>query len=212
MKLIIILLLIGVVTAAAQGQSETCVTNHNAPPVNAYYWPPDTAVQVYFERGKFTPEQRTALLAAMKTWSDSATQTGAGITFSFAGEIDELADCDGCLTITKRAVHKHDRKVYALFDPSKQDSGGQLLVARIELDFATTKPAAIQGFMLHELGHGMGLLDCKTCGEKETIMNGFSGINNSGSLIVPSPCDLEVVRDVYGLARRVNKNAVAVKE
>jgi hypothetical protein len=187
-----------------------CVTNRSAPPVNAYYWPPDTNVKVYFKRSMFTADQRTKLLAAMTTWSDSATNTGAGITFSYSGEIDELATCQGCLTVTRREVHKNDRKHYAFFNPLKQTSDGLLLSAWIDFDFATTNPQALQGFMAHELGHGMGLWDCTSCKKNKTIMNGFPGINNDNGLVAPSACDLEVVRQVYQLQRRVDKNTVAV--
>ena len=51
--------------------------------------------------------------------------------------------------------------------------------------------------MAHELGHGMGLWDCRNCKKKRTIMNAFPGINKDNGLIEPSLCDLEVVRQVY---------------
>ena len=193
-------------------QPEACVTNHNAPPANAYYWPPDTNVKIYFKRGMFTAEQRTMLLAAMKTWSDSASNTGAGITFSYAGETDALATCQGCLTVTRREIYKNDRKHYAFFNPLKQASDGLLVSAWIDFDFATTNAKALQGFMAHELGHGMGLWDCASCKKHKTVMNGFPGINNDNGLIAPSACDLEVVRQVYQLQRRVDKNIRVVKK
>jgi hypothetical protein len=189
---------------------ETCFTNHNAPPKNEYYWRPDTNVKVYFRRGLFTAEQRVALLAAMKIWSDSAVHTDSGVSFSFAGEIDELVACKDCLTVTRREVYKNDRKHYAFFNPL-QDDDGLLTSAWIDFDFATIKPQALQGFMVHELGHGLGLWDCKSCKRKKTIMNGFPGINKDNGLIVPSPCDLEVVRQIYELQRRVDKNGVTGK-
>ena len=61
--------------------------------------------------------------------------------------------------------------------------------------------------MAHELGHGMGLWDCKTCSKKQTIMNGFPGINQDNGLISPSDCDLEVVRGVYQLHRQLTITA-----
>lgn len=186
-----------------------CITNHNAPPVNAYYWPPDTNVKVYLKRGMFTDEQRAALLAAMKSWSDSAVHIEAGIRFSYAGEIDQLASCKGCLTVTRREVYRTDRQHYAFFNPLQHDSDGLLVTAWIDFDFATTKPQALQGFMAHELGHGMGLWDCKSCQKKRTIMNAFPGINKDNGLTAPSTCDLEVVRQVYQLQRRIDKNMVA---
>jgi hypothetical protein len=69
----------------------------------------------------------------------------------------------------------------------------------------------LQGFMAHELGHGMGLQDCESCRKKKTIMNSFPGINKDNGLIAPSTCDLQVVRQVYELQRRVDKNMFTEK-
>jgi hypothetical protein len=213
MKLIVISLLL-IATAAnavAQKVTPTCVTNRNAPPANSYYWPPDTNVKVYFMRGMFTPEQRETLTAAMNTWSEVATEAGAGVTFSYAGETEKLSPCEACLTVTRREVHKQDRKHYAFFNPLKQNRDGLLVSAWIDFDFATTNPQALLGFMTHELGHSLGLWDCTACKKKKTIMNGFPGINRDNGLAAPSPCDLEVVRNVYQLHRRVENNSVDEK-
>jgi hypothetical protein len=191
-------------------QPKACFTNHNAPGQSGYYWRPDTNVKVHFWRGRFTAEQQAALLAAMKVWSDSVAHTDSGVSFSFAGEIDQLATCKGCLTVTRSDVHRRNRKQYALFDPL-QHEGGLLIFALIDLDFATTKPKALQGFMVHELGHGLGLWNCKSCKKRTTIMRGFPGINKDNGLIEPSPCDVEVVRQVYQLQRRVDKNTIKRK-
>lgn len=211
MKVLTLTILILVVTTQVVAQKETCVTDRNAPPVNAYYWPPDTPVNVYFVRDMFTADQRTRLLAAMKSWSEGAANAGAGISFSYAGESDGLLRCESCLTVTRKEVHKKDRKHYAFFNPMKQNQDGLLVSAWIDFDFATTSPQALQGFMAHELGHGMGLLDCANCKEKKTIMNRFPAINKDNGLIAPSDCDLEVVRKVYQLQRQVENNTVAKK-
>lgn len=206
MKRITLTLLILLTTTDAFGQKETCVTNRNAPPVNAYYWPPDTTVNVYFVRGMFTAKQRDTLLAAMKTWSEGSASAGAGISFTYAGESDGLSRCQSCLTVTRRKVHQNDRKHYAFFNPLKQDQNGLLVSAWIDFDFAITSPQVLQGYMAHELGHGLGLLDCTNCKKKKTIMNGFPGINKDNGLVAPTACDLEVVRKVYQLQRRVDNN------
>ena len=207
--LLTIVVLLAVSVARAQEKAEACVAHDNAPPVSAYYWPPDTEVKVYFTREMFTDAQRQTLFAAMKTWSDSAAVTGAGIKFTYAGETSGLLSCQGCLTVTRRNVYKLDQKHYAFFNPLKQDGDGLLVSAWIDFDFATTNPQALQGFMTHELGHGMGLWDCTTCKKKKTIMNGFPGINKDNGLMTPSTCDLEVVRQVYEQQRRVSSSAVA---
>lgn len=211
MRLIFLLTIVLFITAVkivAQEKSEVCVANHNAPPINAYYWPPDTKVKVYFARSMFTEQQQAMLLIAMQVWSNANALTDAGISFTYAGEVETVASCNSCLTVTRREVHKNDHKHYAFFNPLKQNSDGLLVSAWIDFDFATTNPQALQGYMSHELGHGMGLWDCKTCKKKKTIMNGFPGINNDNGLLAPSACDLEVVRQVYDLQRRVDRNIV----
>ena len=208
MKAIFISLLLITSAANAVAQKTACITNHNAPPANSYYWPPDTNVKVYFMRGMFTPEQRETLTAAMNNWSAVAAEAGAGVTFSYAGETEKLSQCQACLTVTRREVHKEDRKHYAFFNPLKQTRDGLLVSAWIDFDFATTSPQALLGFMTHELGHSLGLWDCTACKKKKTIMNGFPGINRDNGLAAPSPCDREVVRNVYELQRRVEANPV----
>ncbi|HJT66643.1 MAG TPA: hypothetical protein VJ749_09320 [Pyrinomonadaceae bacterium] len=213
MKYIFITLLLfaSAANAVAQQPAPDCVTNRNAPPANSYYWPPDTNVKVYFMRGMFTPEQREMLFAAMSTWSEAAKDAGANVTFSYAGETEKLSPCNACLTVTRRDVHKHDNKHYAFFNPLEQDHEGLLVSAWIDFDFATTNPQALLGFMTHELGHSLGLWDCTTCKKKQTIMNGFPGINRDNGLAAPSLCDREVVRNVYELHRRVENNPVGEK-
>jgi hypothetical protein len=210
MKTILLAILIFLPIASLQAQHlpQACITNRSAPPLGAYYWPPDTQVSVYLTRGMFTVEQRKTLLAAMSAWSATAVQTGSGVRFSYTGETDDLVACRDCLTVTRRHVNKKDRKHYAFFNPLKQSSDGLLIAAWIDFDFATTSPQALQGFMAHELGHGMGLWDCTTCKKKQTIMNSFPGINSDNGLIEASGCDLEVVRQVYHLQRQVAKNIV----
>jgi hypothetical protein len=211
MKPIFVAILAFVALTNAKAQEANCVTNHNAPPANSYYWPPDANVRVFLMRGMFTPEQREMLFAAMNTWTEAAGEARAGVKFSYAGETDELSRCDACLTVTRRDVNKQDRKRYAFFNPLKQDVNGLLVTAWIDFDFATTKPQALLGFMSHELGHGLGLWDCTTCKKNKTIMNGFPGVNSDNGLTAPSACDVEVVRNVYELHRRVESNPTGDK-
>lgn len=207
--LLILFLLVPVCGGNAQSSGERCVTSRTAPPANSYYWPPDAKVKVYFHRAMFTAEEREILLATIKSWSEIAHTTGTGIEFTYAGEIDGIIDCIDCLRVTRREVYGNDHKHYAFFYPIKLDDDGLLKSARIDLDFATTRPDALQAFMAHELGHGMGLWDCPTCKKKKTIMTGFPGVNRDNGLRGPSDCDVAVVKEVYELRRRLNNNTVA---
>lgn len=213
MKSSLIALVFVLLTSAAgvfaQESEPVCTTNRTAPPISTYSWPPDTTVKVYFMRDMFTAEQRTTLFAAMTAWTAGAEKVGAGVRFVDAGDTDGKVSCKGCLTIMRREVHKYDKKRYAYFFPLKQDRNGWLESAWIDFDYATTNPKALQGYMAHELGHGMGLWDCPNCQKNRSIMSGFPGINRDNGLISPSACDLEVVRGIYRHTRNVALNSPA---
>jgi predicted Zn-dependent protease len=193
--------------ALAAGQSPLeCKTNKSAPPAGLYAWPTGD-VKVYFMLGMFTKGQQQALLRAMEFWSQAAKRNDAGITLLYAGETDSTRNCNSCLTVIRREVYSDNHKYYALFVPfgKKLDEPRQDLLksARIELDVGTTEPRALQGYMAHELGHGMGLWDCPKCKKKQTIMRFFPGVNKDNGLIEPSVCDLEVMRQVFEKQRRI---------
>ena len=178
-------------------KEESCDTNRNSPPVGPYHWPADTEVKVYFVRNMFTADQRATMLDAMKAWSMASEEISSGVRFVDAGETEVRMNCRSCLTVERRDVYKQDKHHYAFFYPMSEDEGRLLVSAWIDLDFGITSPKALQGFMVHELGHGLGLWDCTTCKKKLTIMNGFPGINKDNGLVSPSRCDLATVRDVY---------------
>lgn len=181
----------------------TCKTNRTAPPVATFSWPPDSNVRVHFVRGSFTVEQRQTLIAAMTAWNTAAKKIGAGVAFVDAGDTNRRVTCERCLTIDRKGAHHKDRRYYAYFFPVKYDRNGWLESAWIEFDAATTDPKALQGYMAHELGHGLGLENCANCKKSQSIMNSFPDINRHNGLISPSPCDLEVVKGIYVENRRL---------
>ncbi len=191
------------ITAKPQGSLEACIINRNAPPASSYHWAADAEVKVYLVRHMFTHEQQKALLEALKAWTNAGEETNAGVKLIYAGESAGLMNCKGCLTVTRREVYKNDGRHYSFFNPMSSEDGRVLTSAWIDLDFATTNPHALQGFVAHELGHGMGLWDCETCKSKRTIMNGFPGINKDNGLIAPSRCDLETLKSVYAQERQI---------
>ena len=181
----------------------TCAADRSAPPIGPYHWPYDSEVKVYFVREMFTPEQRLALVDAMSTWTEVGKQNGSGVKFTDAGETERKMSCRGCLTVGRRDVYKQDKHHYAFFYPMQQEQGRLLFSAWIDLDVGITKPTALKGFMVHELAHGLGLWDCTNCRNKQTIMNGFPGINKDNGLVAPSSCDVAAVRDVYNEERQL---------
>jgi hypothetical protein len=193
-----------------QRKPEVCTTNRNAPPVGGYHWPADSDVKVYFVRNMFTPEQSATLLEAMKTWTLSGQEDGSGVKFVFAGETERRMSCRSCLTVGRRDVYKQDKHHYAFFHPM-QEEGGLLISAWIDLDVGITDPNALQGFMAHELGHGLGLWDCPSCKKKQSLMNSFPGLNQNNGLVGPSSCDLATTKGVYQQERQV-ASATASRE
>jgi hypothetical protein len=203
---LLVLLCVTSPNAICEKNSEACKTNRNAPPMSNFYWPPNTDVKVFLVRSMFSSDQVQALFDVMSFWNHSSRQTGAGVRYSYAGESNGLEDCSGCLTLKRSEVHKYDRKHYAFFYPMRWNQKGLLISAWINFDFATVDLTALKAFMAHELGHGMGLWDCTSCKKKQTIMNSFPGINNDNGRTGPSPCDLEVVRQVYERHRKLAAN------
>jgi hypothetical protein len=182
---------------------EVCTTNRNSPPVGAYHWPVDTDVKVYFVRNMFTFEQSAVLLEALRTWNIAGQENGSGVNFVYAGEADSRANCRNCLTVTRRDVFARDKHHYAFFHPMNQEEGRLLVSAWIDLDIGITEPKALQGFMAHELGHGLGLWDCPTCKKKQSLMNSFPGLNKNNGRVAPSSCDLATMKSVYQDERQI---------
>jgi hypothetical protein len=191
------------VSAESSKRPVTCKTKKSAPPVSLYVWPPDATVQVYFMRGLFTSEQRQTLVAAMKDWNHGAQKIGAGVSFRDAGETDRRVSCKQCLTIAHKNPKVKGNNFYATFQPVHYERNGWLNSAWIEFSPATTDPKALQGYMAHELGHGLGLDNCPSCGDRKSIMNSFRSVNRHNGLVSPSLCDLEVVRRVYNGHRKL---------
>lgn len=191
---------------------KTCKVNRNAPPVGEYAWPSDAEVKVYFFRNMFTPMQREALLNAMGLWNQLARRTGSGIRLIYAGEANSAAVCDNCLLVVRQDIRKY-ANYFAYFQPLRRNSDGLIVSAWIVFDHATTDPQALQVFMTHELGHGMGLGNCPRCKQNDSIMISFPRILRVDRLIEPSACDLEVVSRVYQTQRhRVLATAAVLQD
>ncbi|HYJ86801.1 MAG TPA: hypothetical protein VEW46_12140 [Pyrinomonadaceae bacterium] len=184
-----------------------CKTNRNAPPIGAYHWASDTEVKVYFVRNMFTSEQTGGLLEALKTWTVAEQEVGSGVRFTYSGETERRMNCRGCLTVTRRNVQARDKRLYAVFNPMKYEEGRLLVSAWIDLDFGIQDPKALQGFMAHELAHGLGLWDCHSCQKKRSLMSSFPGVNKNNGLTAPSTCDLATMKEVYREERQIAANS-----
>jgi hypothetical protein len=205
---ILLFLLTSAALCPAQWASEQCVANKNAPPVSLWYWAPDTTVKLYFVQNMFTPEQQQALIEAIQTWNAVAEETGAGVRYQVMGFATGIQDCASCLTVTRGDIHGQDKDHYAFFYPTLNETG-LISYAWICFDFKITSAEALRSFMVHEMGHGMGLWDCPTCENHMSIMRGFPGINKDNGLTAPSPCDMQTVKLLFGRTRKLIEGAAA---
>jgi hypothetical protein len=200
--LLALLLLIGS-AVHAQPSVKPCTTNKNSPPASTWHWPADTRVKVFFMKGMFTPPEQQAIREVMEQWNVWSEQVGAGIRYDFAGEVGQHENGEGCLTLTRIEIMKGtNNRYYAYFFPTRNPDGS-IRSAQITFDFKTTDMTALKSIVAHELGHGMGLWDCKSCKGKSTIMNGFQGVNQGNGLVAPSACDIQVVKTLFDQERRL---------
>jgi hypothetical protein len=191
---------------SAQWASAQCEANKNAPPVSLWYWAPDTFVKVYFVQNMFTPEQQQSLVEAIQTWNAVAEETGAGVKYQVMGFASAIISCESCLTVTRGDIHAQDHDHYAFFYPTLNDTG-LISSAWICFDLKITSAEALRSFMVHEMGHGMGLWDCPTCENRMSIMRSFPGINKDNGLFAPSPCDMQTVKLLFSRTRKLIASA-----
>jgi hypothetical protein len=195
--LILSLLLLAGKTANAQRLQVACDANKTAPPINSWHWPEGTLVKVQLIRSMFKPSEQAVIREVMSEWNDLSEQLGIGIKYAFAGEVDEARDDFGQLTLTRIEIMKGtNNKFFAYFFPTRRGDG-LLRSAVITIDFNTTDTAALKSFVAHEIAHGMGLFDCKSCKSKSTIMRGFPGVNEGNGLVAPSACDVRTVKSLF---------------
>lgn len=181
----------------AQQLVKPCTANKNSPPASTWHWPEGTRVKVFFMQGMFSPSERQAIREVMVQWNDLSELTGAGIKYDYAGEIGLHENGEGYLTLTRIEIMKGtNNRYYAYFFPTCNPDGS-IRSAQIAFDFKTTDVTALKSFVAHELGHGMGLWDCKSCKGGSTIMNGFPGVNKGNGLVAPSGCDMQVIKTLF---------------
>jgi hypothetical protein len=196
LTLLALLLVIGS-SVHAQQPAQPCTTNKNSPSASAWHWPKGTRVHVYFMSGMFKPIEQQAIRQVMDQWNGLSEQIGAGIKYDYAGEADHPLDGLGYLTLTRIEIMKGtNKKFYAYFFPTYAPDRS-LHSAQITFDFKTTDVTALKSYAAHEMAHGMGLWDCKSCKERSTIMNGFPNVNKGNGLTAASPCDIQVVKTVF---------------
>jgi hypothetical protein len=108
------------------------------------HWQPDSIVSVYFIRGRFTTEQRQALIHAMGSSEETARKMGISVTFSYAGETDGLIDCEGCLTVARHEGYPTDRKARTSFNALRRNERGQLTSAWIGIEQGSNNSSGLR--------------------------------------------------------------------
>lgn len=150
-------------------------------PISAH-WPIDARVKVYFT-DQFTVKQKIALLRSLDTWNALVPE----VQFEYSGVTDGQRFCFMCLTIGRKEVVKGSgNRHYAQFQGFHTE--GFVRHGWINIDFKTTNPEALEGFVLHELGHGLGLMD-----SADGLMGPFSHVNRPRK-ISPNQQDVETIR------------------
>lgn len=201
-----LLLLIGS-AAHAQQRVKECTTNKNSPPASTWHWPAGTRLKVFLMQGMFTSSEQQAIRQVLENWNNLSEQLGAGIKYDYAGEVSQHENGKGYITLTRIEIMKGtNNRFYAYFFPTRSNDGS-LRSAQITFDFKTTDVTALKSLVAHELGHGMGLWDCKSCKGGSTIMNGFPGVNKDNGLVAPSACDIQVVKTLFEQEMRLAQTA-----
>lgn len=199
--LLSLLLLLTGSAVHAQSSVKQCSTNKTSPPASSWHWPADMRVKVFLIQGMFTQSEQQAIREVMEQWNSLSEQLGTGIKYVYAGEVGQHENGEGYLTMTRIEIMKGtNNRFYAYFFPTRA-ADGSLRSALITFDFKTTNVKALKSLVAHELGHGMGLWDCKSCKGRSTIMNGFPGVNNDNGLVAPSACDMQVVKTLFEQTR-----------
>lgn len=205
--LLVALLLLISSASHAEPLIKQCTTNKNSPPASTWHWPAGTRVKVFFMRGMFTPTEQQAIREVMDQWNSLSEQAGAEIKYDYAGEVSKHENGEGYLTLTRIEIMKGtNNRFYAYFFPTRNPDGS-IRSAQITFDFKTTDVTALKSLVAHELGHGMGLWDCKSCKGGSTIMSGFPGVNKGNGLVAPSACDIQVVKTLFEQERRLAQTA-----
>lgn len=135
-------------------------------------WRPGTTIEVYSQG--FYLEERAAIERAISSWNVGI------VTFKYRGE------GQGQLTI-KRGTELTGMCAYS--DLTSVD--GILTEGVMFIDSRIKRPSALESVVAHEMGHAMGLSDCRPC---QSVMRPFRSRDKSNGFTAPTRVDLSVLR------------------
>lgn len=177
--------------------STPCDVGVRAPGFGFWTWPSDTRVKVYILSGGFKREEIPYLLIPLGLWDAEWKSTGSGVRLDYAGITSNPRQCQNCLTIMRATVFNQKTRHGSEFQAYSEQGNQLVSYAAILIDPALTNPKALTNAVAHELGHGLGLLDCYGCMGHSTVMNKLKSLNISNEMQGPTFCDIEQVRKGY---------------
>ncbi len=197
------------VQGANQGAAEMYQVYEDIPSSTALLaFPKNAFVGVYMDPS-FSSEQVQAIWQALLNWREKSDCTGnnSGVTFAPATTAEQLQTFPQHLLIAP-GVPLPEQSWVGHFVPTEWMEGPEYMPPaaalkgmRMELNLAEIAGdlRVMTWATAHEIGHGMGLLDCWDCGLDRTVMTSGIVLSDSGLLLVaPGTCDSMAVRSYGG--------------
>ncbi len=203
--LLLVITTTGIRVAAA---NDTPCNSPRTPRYGFWMWPAETTIKVHLLSNDFAPEDIPYLLTPFMNWNRALESTASGISFRFEANVDAEQECENCLTIkrgevlNKRSKHAAELRAYSAL------GDGIITHATMVIDHKVTNSKMLSNVVAHEIGHNLGLLECKSCRWGTSVMAGFRGINISNGLEGPTGCDIVQVEMAY---RNLNARQLAAR-
>jgi hypothetical protein len=176
---------------------KTCTVGVRTPAFGFWAWPSDSRVKVYILAEDFKSTEIPYLLVPLRHWDAEWETTGSGVRLDYAGTTSFPRQCQNCLTIMRAPVFNQKTRHGGEFRAYSEQGTQLVTYAAILIDPAMTNPRALTNAVAHELGHGLGLLDCYGCKDRSSVMNKLKGMNASNDMEGPTFCDIAQVREGY---------------
>jgi hypothetical protein len=201
MASVFLIIIINIGTLLAQ---DNCLQKYSTSLMSPYRLHPSIKLKVYFSRDQFKENELKALRKAFDNWQRALSQTNVNI--KFIEDTNPIpADCDDCLIIKRDNSLK--KGAYGIFT-AKKYKDGYITAASIGIKSDVHKTSALRRILQHEIGHGLGLLDCRSCKSGTSVMQGVWTVSFFGLPInlwinrmsdLPSACDIELISYGYNL-------------
>lgn len=173
---------------------QLCRVGKSAPGIKGWVWQPNSRVKIFVVAEHFSADEVALLRPLLLSWNALADATGSRVSFSYEGPIQDVQNCDNCLTLMRGQVRRSNH--VAQLEAVGVVNSYVIKHAKILVDPKIKDPKVLSNVLAHEIGHSFGLLDCYACQDKTTIMN---AVNASRGRTIPSECDVAQVRQAYQL-------------